>query len=313
MPELSHALRRETKEPRDSDELRQRLALELLQLCDLARLDEFPQPSLDAGAHAGKLLGSSGSHERGDVGRRRANQLRRLPVGAYGVVAGADEVEQSRVGLEPLGDRRVLHSLLIVHIVVPYRGENGKRRLDAPAELRARLAFAMLQDVLAACVATAPTLLVTDDVEARAFALELGAETIADPGGGQGEAVAAALAQAHSAPVLVVNADLPCAVPRDLRTLAEFAEFGGLGLVEAADGTTNALALPQASLFAPLFGPGSAARFRAHGEAEGVAVVAAMIPNLADDVDTLEDLERVELRAGPRTQAALEPVVARWR
>jgi 2-phospho-L-lactate guanylyltransferase (CobY/MobA/RfbA family) len=104
--------------------------------------------------------------------------------------------------------------------------------------------------------------------------------------------------------VLVVNADLPCVVPRDLRTLAGVAELGALGLVEAADGTTNALALPWASLFAPLFGPGSAGRFRAHGEANGVAVVAAVIPNLADDVDTLEDLERMELRVGPRTQAA---------
>ena len=33
--------------------------------------------------------------------------------------------------------------------------------------------------------------------------------------------------------------------------------------------------------------------------------VAAVIPNLRDDVDTLDDLERIGLRAGPRTQAAL--------
>jgi 2-phospho-L-lactate guanylyltransferase (CobY/MobA/RfbA family) len=129
-------------------------------------------------------------------------------------------------------------------------------------------------------------------------------EVVDDPGEGQGEAVAAALARPHSGPVLVVNADLPCAVPLDLRTLAGVAKLGALGLVEAADGTTNALALPHASLFAPLYGPGSAGRFRAHGEANGVAVVAAVIPNLADDVDTVEDLERMELRVGPRTQAA---------
>jgi 2-phospho-L-lactate guanylyltransferase len=200
-----------------------------------------------------------------------------------------------------------------VHIVVPYRGENGKQRLNAPAELRARLALAMLEDVLAACVATAPTLLVTDDADARAVALQLGAETLEDPGGGQGKAVAAALARAQSAPVLVVNADVPCLVPRDLHTLAGVAELGALGLVEAADGTTNAIALPNVSLFALLYGPGSAARFRAHGEAEGVAVVAAVIPNLSDDVDTLEDLERMELRVGPRTQAALQTVAAQWR
>jgi hypothetical protein len=30
-----------------------------------------------------------------------------------------------------------------------------------------------------------------------------------------------------------------------------------------------------------------------------------VIPNLADDVDTLDDLDRLALRAAPRTQAAL--------
>jgi 2-phospho-L-lactate guanylyltransferase (CobY/MobA/RfbA family) len=107
--------------------------------------------------------------------------------------------------------------------------------------------------------------------------------------------------------VLVVNADLPCVTPRDLRALAEIAELGAFGLVEAADGTTNALALPRASLFAPLYGRGSAARFRAHAQQHGVDAVAAAIRNLADDVDTAEDLTRLALRVGPRTQAALGP------
>jgi len=195
-----------------------------------------------------------------------------------------------------------------VHIVVPYRGENGKQRLDAPVALRAQLALAMLGDVLAACVASAPTLLVTDDAPARTLAAEVGAEAVDDPGGGQGAAVAAAVARTESAPVLVVNSDIPCVVPHDLRVLAEIADLGALGIVEAGDGTTNALALPRASLFAPLYGPGSAARFRAHAEAEGVTVVAAAIRNLADDVDTLDDVQRLVLRVGPRTQAALEPV-----
>ncbi|MBA2384521.1 MAG: 2-phospho-L-lactate guanylyltransferase [Actinobacteria bacterium] len=195
-----------------------------------------------------------------------------------------------------------------MHIVVPYRGENGKQRLDAPADVRARLALAMLGDVLSACVATARTLLVTDDEDARALAREAGAETVDDPGGGQGQAVAAALAPAGSAPVLVVNADLPCVTPRDLRALAGVAELGALGLVEAADGTTNALALPRASLFAPLYGPASAARFRAHAKEHGVSAIAAAVRNLADDVDTADDLQRLMLRVGPRTLAALQTV-----
>ena len=194
----------------------------------------------------------------------------------------------------------------MAQIVVPFRGESGKQRLDAPDEVRSKLALAMLGDVLSACVATGRTFLVTQNADARALATELGAEIVDDPGGGQGPAVAAALERVDNGAVLVVvNADLPCVVPHDIRTLAGAAELGALGLVEAEDGTTNALALPRAALFAPLYGARSADRFRDHAEAHGVTAVAAAIPNLADDVDTLEDLARIGLRAGPRTQAAI--------
>ena len=197
----------------------------------------------------------------------------------------------------------------MAQIVVPFRGESGKRRLEAPDEVRTQVALAMLGDVLTACVATGRTLLVTDDQAAQELAEELGAETVDDPGGGQGAAVAAALERVAPGPVVIVNADLPCVVPHDLRTLAGAAELGAFGLVVADDGTTNALALPQASLFAPLYGPGSAERFREHAEAHGFAAAEAAIPNLSDDVDTAADLQRLALRAGPRTQAALGWIV----
>ena len=194
-------------------------------------------------------------------------------------------------------------------IVVPFRGDRSKQRLDVPEEARTRIALAMLGDVVAACVATAPTVVVTADADAATLAGELGADVVADPGGGQGAAVGAALAGLPDGPTLVVNADVPCIVPLDLRTLAGAAELGALALVEAQDGTTNALALPRPSAFAPLYGAGSADRFRDHAAALGIDVVAAAIPNLADDVDTIADLERVALRASPRTQAAL----AEWK
>jgi 2-phospho-L-lactate guanylyltransferase len=193
----------------------------------------------------------------------------------------------------------------VAQIVVPFRGERGKRRLDAPEQVRTELALAMLGDVVTAAVATARTLVVTNADTARELATELGAETADDPGGGQGEAVAAGLTQLGDGTTLVVNADVPCVVPHDLRTLEGAADLGALGYVEAADGTTNALSLPDRSLYAPLYGTGSAARFRAHAEAQGLTAIACVIPNLADDVDTLDDLERIGLRAGPRTQAAL--------
>jgi len=194
-------------------------------------------------------------------------------------------------------------------IVVPFRGRTGKQRLDAPNDVRERLALAMLGDVLTAAVATGRTLLASSDAAARELAAELGAEAVGDPGGGQGAAVAAALEHAGGEIVLVVNADVPCVVPHDLRTLAGAAELGAVGLVEAADGTTNALALPTPALFAPLYGAASAVRFRDHFSTQGVTAVSAVIPNLSDDVDTVEDARRVGLRAGPRTQAALGRVL----
>jgi 2-phospho-L-lactate/phosphoenolpyruvate guanylyltransferase len=133
----------------------------------------------------------------------------------------------------------------------------------------------------------------------------LGAEPVADPGGGQGAAVAAALAGLPPGGILVVNADVPCVVPADLRALLAATPAGGIALVEARDGTTNALGLPAPEAFVPVYGPGSAERFRAHARALGLYPVSAAIPNLADDVDLVGDLERLALRCGPRTQAAL--------
>jgi 2-phospho-L-lactate guanylyltransferase (CobY/MobA/RfbA family) len=131
---------------------------------------------------------------------------------------------------------------------------------------------------------------------------------VAEPGGGQGAAVAVALELVEGT-ALVVNADVPCVVPHDLRTLAGAAELGAIGFVEAEDGTTNALALPAPEHFAPLYGGGSAARFRDHAEELGLPAIACAIPNLCDDVDTMEDLRRIGRRAGPRTQATLGAVL----
>jgi 2-phospho-L-lactate guanylyltransferase (CobY/MobA/RfbA family) len=157
-------------------------------------------------------------------------------------------------------------------VIVPFRQENAKARLSPlPEEARAAIAEAMLADVLAAATAVGRATVVRE----------------AD----QGEAVELALRGVEPGPILVVNADLPCAHARDLLALLGALPDGGMALVEAPDGTTNALAL--------------AARFRARAERLDVPVVTVDIPNLADDVDTVDDLERVESRLGPHTAAAL--------
>lgn len=186
-------------------------------------------------------------------------------------------------------------------VVVPFAGTEGKTRLDTSRSTRRDLSLAMLADVLAAAVVVGRTLVVTGDADGAKLAADAGAEAVADPGGGQGAAVASALDLAGDGQVLVVNADLPCAVPADLRALLDAIPPHGLALVQALDGTTNALGLSAGEIFEPLYGPDSARRF----DALPVETVAVAVPNLAEDVDTLADLERLQLRCGPRTQSVL--------
>jgi 2-phospho-L-lactate/phosphoenolpyruvate guanylyltransferase len=173
-------------------------------------------------------------------------------------------------------------------IVVPYRGDSKSR---LPARIRAAASVAMLGDVVAAAQEVGGVLVVTDDPAV----VPPGAGYVPDPGEGLGAAVATGLSSVDDH-ALVVNADLPCATAAAIARLAD----SGLALVEAEDGTTNALSLPDPSVFEPLYGPRSAGRFRAHAPFATVA-----IPELAADVDSAEDLERLLLPLGSRTQALL--------
>jgi 2-phospho-L-lactate guanylyltransferase (CobY/MobA/RfbA family) len=159
----------------------------------------------------------------------------------------------------------------VARYVIPFR-PNGKTRLGDP-----RLALCMADDVIAA-------------------AARLSDEPIlADGLGGQGDAVAAALATLEGA-VTIVNGDCPCVMSEELEELTANAP----ALVAARDGTTNAIALRAATDFASLYGSGSADRFEAHLGARRLD-----LPGLRDDVDTWEDLERVRARVGSHTRAYL--------
>ena len=179
-------------------------------------------------------------------------------------------------------------------VVVPFRAASAKRRLEPLDEqARTELAHRMLAKVLTAATAVGPTILVTetDAGAARAMAAEYGARVVDDPGEGQGAAVEAGLLAAPEWPVLVVNADLPQVQPRDLLALLGAMPEGGIAIAPAPDGTTNALALAKSGLFEPLYGRGSAARFRAHAEGHGIDVMELASPALAHDVDTVAQLE----------------------
>lgn len=155
----------------------------------------------------------------------------------------------------------------MVTFVIPFR-VNGKTRLGD-----GQLARAMLADVQAA----------------------VGDAIVVETPGGQGPAVAAALADVEG-PVTIVNSDLPCATAAELAELTAAAP----ALVAADDGTTNALALQDARDFEPLYGSGSAARFESRLGARRLD-----LQGLRDDVDTWDDLERVRPRVGEHTRAYL--------
>lgn len=189
-------------------------------------------------------------------------------------------------------------------VVVPFRAA-GKRRL--PAAIRGEVALAMLGDVLEASLELGDTRVVTGDPAGRLVAADLGAEGVDDPDGGQGAAVAAAL-EGVDGICLVVNADVPRVRPSDLSALAVPPRLGRVAIVEAADGTTNALGLPYAEVFQPLYGPGSARAFRGHADALDLRAEGLALRNLVDDVDTLGDLERIGPHGGRRTRALLEAI-----
>jgi len=198
----------------------------------------------------------------------------------------------------------------VATIVIPFAGTDGKTRLHASRSSRRDLSLAMLGDVLSAALAVgAPRVVTTDDAGA-ALARDVGADVVDDPGGGQGAAVEAALRGLDPGAIVVVNADVPCVTPADLRGLLAATPAGGVALVEALDGTTNALSVPTPEAFAPVYGPDSATRFHAHARSLGLESVSAAIPNLADDVDTIADLHRLHLRLGPRSQMALAALPA---
>jgi 2-phospho-L-lactate guanylyltransferase len=181
-------------------------------------------------------------------------------------------------------------------VVVPFRAASAKSRLETLDEkTRVEVAHRMLANVITAATAVGPTIVVTEpDADcARALAAEHGVTVVDDPDDGQGAAVQAGLAAVTQWPALVVNADLPDVQPRDLLALLGTMPEGGIAIAPASDGTTNALALAKPGLFEPLYGPGSAARFRARAEELGLEVAELKAPTLVHDVDTVAEVEHL--------------------
>lgn len=195
-------------------------------------------------------------------------------------------------------------------VVVPVkRLDVAKSRLAAYGDaVRRELALAFALDVVAAalaCPVVRRVLVVTDDAQAAAAVVGLGAEVAPDsPDAGLNPALSHGgdLLRAHDPAlgIVTLSSDLPAATAADLEVLLREVRPGRRAFVADALGSgTTVLAAAAPAPLLPAYGPGSRDRHQASGAAElpGAA-------GLRRDVDTPADLrEALRLGVGERTAA----------
>ena len=182
------------------------------------------------------------------------------------------------------------------HVLVPVkRLDTAKSRLAsvlAPDE-RAALMRRLLGGVLGA-VRDAGVERVTL-VTSEPLALE-GTSLWDDHGLPWNEALALAIREVVVEPVVgIISADLPLLAADDVRALLAAVPERGIAIARATDGGTNGVAIRPPDAVGTCFGsPGSALLHAALATAAGVESVLVDRPGLAFDVDTPEDLERIQ-------------------
>ena len=206
---------------------------------------------------------------------------------------------------------------MIWSIIPAKLGTSSKERLASilSADLRARLAGAMLADVvrtLVSCETIEATLVVSRDDRALDLAESGGALPLRERGAkGLNESVRQAIGHAAengATTVVIAMGDLPLLRPEHVRIAVERAPDRGVVLVPSADGTgTNLTVVRPPTLLEPQFGPGSLALHLAQLRHHGVEVVRHECAGAALDVDTPDDLARLRTasRPGDATRALL--------
>lgn len=189
--------------------------------------------------------------------------------------------------------------------IVPVKGLGvAKTRLSDtldPANRRA-LVLAMLADVLMnlrRSDAIARVVVVTDDREARHRAVAEGAEVVPDDGALSHSQAAlrgiAASAHPHER-VLLAPGDCPLLTVEDLDALLTV-PMPPVVVVPDRHGTgTNALLLDPPDVIEPAFGPGSAQRHLQTAADLGIQAISRVVPSLALDIDTADDLATLRAR-----------------
>ena len=175
------------------------------------------------------------------------------------------------------------------HVLIPLKRIDPKSRLadELPLEERVRLMRGLLAGV-AGAVRDAGVERVTI---VTGLALK-GYEVWDDRGLPWNDALAAAIEEVvHEPVVAIVSADLPSLRAEEVEALLAATPERGIAIARALDGGTNAVSMRPPGLVRTHFGePGSAA---VHA-ALGVDHVVLDLPGLAFDVDTPEDLARMQ-------------------
>lgn len=189
--------------------------------------------------------------------------------------------------------------------IVPVKSLDGaKTRLMGALDVadRERLVLAMLADVLMnlrRCSAVERVVVVTDDREARHRAIAEGAEVVADDDAGSHSAAAlrgiAAAAHPHDR-VLLAPGDCPLVTVEDLDELLTTPQPSVVVVPDRHGTGTNALLLDPPDAIEPSFGEGSHQRHLAVASALGVDAETRVVPSLALDIDTADDLATLRAR-----------------
>jgi 2-phospho-L-lactate guanylyltransferase len=175
------------------------------------------------------------------------------------------------------------------HVLVPLKRIDPKSRLasELPLEERVRLMRRLLAGVVgAARDAGAERVTIVTGLPLKGY------EVWNDRRLPWNDALAAAIDEIVTAPlVAIVSADLPSVTADEIEELLAATPERGIAIARALDGGTNAVSMRPPGIVRTHFGePGSAA---VHA-ALGVDHVVLDLPGLAFDVDTPEDLARMQ-------------------
>lgn len=167
---------------------------------------------------------------------------------------------------------------------------------------RSALMLAMLADVLMNLRRSrgiGRIVVVTDDREVRHRAVAEGAEVVADEDSGSHSAAALRGIAAVAAPtdrVLLAPGDCPLVRVEDLDELLLTPQPPVVVVPDRHGAGTNALLLDPPDVIDPSFGEGSRARHLELAASAGVEGVVRLVPSLALDIDTPDDLATLRAR-----------------